>query len=96
MLPRELSETLCSLQGLVDRLAYTFELQLDPQTHDVLSHKLYESIIHSHRRFTYEEIDAFLEGNLTASTPKEAAVLAYIPQLNALTKKLKDKRMEKG
>ncbi|HEX5710890.1 MAG TPA: ribonuclease R family protein [Sulfuricurvum sp.] len=96
MLPRQLSETLCSLQPLVDRLAYTFEMKIHPDTLEVVSTDLYESIIHSHRRFTYEEIDLFLAGNLTATTEKEKLVLAYIPQLNDLTAKLKTKRMEKG
>lgn len=96
MLPRQLSETLCSLQPLVDRLAYTFELRLNPSTFEVDSFDLYESVIHSHRRFTYEEIDAFLQGELEAKTDKEAAVLAYIPALNELTGKLREERMTKG
>ncbi len=96
MLPRELSETLCSLQPLVDRLAYTFEMNINPTTYEVDSFELYESIIHSHRRFSYEEIDAFLEGNLHASNDKEAKVLDYIPSLNELTYKLREERMKKG
>jgi len=96
MLPRILSETLCSLQPLVDRLAYTFEMKIDPESLEVVSTDLYESLIHSHRRFTYEDIDLFLAGNLTATTEKEKLVLEYIPQLNELTAKLKEKRMIKG
>lgn len=96
MLPRQLSETLCSLQPLVDRLAYTFEMKIDPESLEVVSTDLYESLIHSHRRFTYEEIDLFLAGNLTATTEKEKLVLEYIPQLNDLTAKLKQERMKKG
>ncbi|MDO9207096.1 MAG: ribonuclease R [Sulfuricurvum sp.] len=96
MLPRQLSETLCSLQPLVDRLAYTFEMKIDPDSLEVISTDLYESLIHSHRRFTYEEIDLFLAGNLVATTEKEKRVLEYIPLLNDLTAKLKKKRMEVG
>jgi len=96
MLPRELSETLCSLQPLVDRLAYTFEMHIDPESYEMDSFELYESIIHSHRRFSYEEIDAFLERNLEAKNEKEAKVLAYIPLLNELTHKLREERMKKG
>lgn len=96
MLPRELSETLCSLQGLVDRLAYTFEIRINPSTFEVDSFDLYESIIHSHRRFTYEEIDLFLEGHLSPSNEKEAKVLDYIPALNEFTHKLRAERMKKG
>lgn len=96
MLPRELSETLCSLQPLVDRLAYTFELKINPSTYEVDSFELYESIIHSHRRFSYEDIDAFLSGNLEAQNDKEALTLAYIPALNLLTGKLREERYKKG
>jgi len=96
MLPRQLSETLCSLQGNVDRLAYTFEMRINPQTFEMESFELYESLIHSHRRFTYEEIDAFLEGHLKATNEKEEKVLAYIPQLNILTQNLREERMKKG
>ena len=96
MLPRQLSETLCSLQPLVDRLAYTFELRVNPKSYEVDSFDLYESVIHSHRRFTYEEIDAYLEGNFTVSNEKEAKALAYIHPLNELTQKLRAERMKRG
>ena len=59
MLPRQLSETLCSLQPHVDRLAFVFEIKLDLDTLEVASSKVYEAIIHSHRRFNYEEIDEY-------------------------------------
>lgn len=57
MLPRQLSETLCSLQPHVDRLSYVFEMKL--QDFEVVSSEVYEAIIHSKRRFNYEEIDSF-------------------------------------
>jgi ribonuclease R len=66
MLPRQLSETLCSLQPHVERLAYVFEMKLDLSTLEVSSSKVYEAIIHSQRRFNYEEIDEFFEGTLSA------------------------------
>lgn len=57
MLPRQLSETLCSLQPHVDRLSYVFEMKLDVDSLEVTKSKVYEAIIHSDRRFNYEEID---------------------------------------
>lgn len=63
MLPRALSENICSLKPNVDRLAYTFKITLDPFTCKPLKEELFESIIHSHRRYTYEKIDLFLEGH---------------------------------
>ncbi len=48
MLPRQLSETLCSLQPHVDRLSFVFEMQLDPETLENIHSEVYEAIIHSH------------------------------------------------
>lgn len=96
MLPRELSETLCSLQPHVDRLAYVFEIRLDPDTLNVAETDLFEAIIHSKRRFSYEEIDDFFEGNLKAENSEEQKVLDYIPPLRELTDALREKRLKIG
>jgi len=95
MLPRQLSETLCSLQPHVDRLAYVFEMHLDPITLENTHSDVYESIIHSQRRFTYEEIDAILEHSLPVK-PEEKAVIEYIFPLRDITDRLKEIRLKKG
>jgi len=96
MLPRQLSETLCSLQPHVDRLAYTFEIHLDRNTLEVKNSFVYEAIIHSKRRFNYEEIDKFFEGKLTAQNQEEATVLASLKKLRVITDRLKQQRLQKG
>jgi ribonuclease R len=96
MLPRALSETLCSLQPHVDRLAYVFELHLDMATLKVVHAELYEAIIHSKRRFTYEEVDAFFDGELAPSNSEEDVVMAFLPALRELTDALKKERLKKG
>ncbi|MDD3506418.1 MAG: RNB domain-containing ribonuclease, partial [Sulfurimonas sp.] len=96
MLPRELSETLCSLQPHMDRLSYVFEIKLSPKTLEVEKSKVYEAIIHSQRRFNYEEIDEFLEGRLEAKNESEKRVFEYIFKLKIITDKLKEKRLEVG
>jgi len=96
MLPRSLSETLCSLQSNVNRLAFTFEMNIDKESLEVTSSKVYESIIHSKRRFSYEEIDLFLEGKLSAVDDKEREVFATILPLKKLTDALKAKRLKQG
>lgn len=95
MLPRQLSETLCSLQPHVDRLAYVFEMHLDPITLENTHSDVYESIIHSQRRFTYEEIDAILEHSLPVK-PEEKTVIEYIFPLRDITDRLKEIRLKKG
>lgn len=96
MLPRELSETLCSLQPDVDRLSYVFEIKLDITTLEVIESKVYEAIIHSQRRFNYEEIDDFFEKKLEAKNESEQKIFDYIEKLKIVTDRLREKRLEIG
>jgi len=96
MLPRELSETLCSLQPHVDRLAYVFEIKLDIEKLEVVHSEVYEALMHSDRRFNYEEIDAFFEGKLSAKTEEERIIFDSLSKLRVITDKLKAKRLEHG
>ncbi len=96
MLPRQLSETLCSLQPHVDRLAYVFEMKLNLKTLEVTSSKVYEAVIHSKRRFNYEEIDAYFEGKLQAQNCDEKRIFDSLTQLRFVTNTLKIKRLKVG
>ncbi|MEA3229091.1 MAG: ribonuclease R family protein [Campylobacterota bacterium] len=96
MLPRQLSETLCSLQPHVDRLAYVFEMQLDKNSLEVTESKVYESIIHSKRRFNYEEIDDFFAGKLKARNSSEEQIFEDLTALRVVTEALRKKRLEIG
>ncbi len=96
MLPRQLSETLCSLQPHVDRLAYVFEMKLDLDSLEVSESKVYEAIIHSDRRFNYEEIDSYFEGKLKATNKTEEQIFDDLTKLRVITDRLKKKRLETG
>ena len=96
MLPRQLSETLCSLQPHVDRLSYVFEMKLDLQSLEVIESKVYEAVIHSQRRFNYEEIDKLFEGELDAKSDSEKEIFAWIKKLHPITDALKAKRLKVG
>ena len=96
MLPRELSENLCSLKPNEDRLAFTFKMNIDPHSLEVTNTELYETLIHSRRRYTYAEVDAFLEGQLEAKNEHDKLTMAYLPSLAKLTDRLKKERMLKG
>ena len=96
MLPRQLSETLCSLQAHVDRLAFVFEMKLDLDSLEVSSSKVYEAIIHSDRRFNYEEIDDFFDGKLKAKNRVEKQIFDDLRKLRVVTDKLKTKRLKVG
>ncbi len=61
MLPEALSNELCSLKPNVDRLTKCVEFLLDAKGR-VLKARFYPAIIHSKRRFTYQEALAVIEG----------------------------------
>ncbi len=64
MLPEALSNELCSLKPLVDRLTKCVEFSISREG-AVLSTKFYPAIIHSKRRFSYREALGVLEGKAT-------------------------------
>ena len=96
MLPRKLSEGLCSLQPNVDRLSYTFKLTIDKKSLKVIQSDVFEAIIHSRRRFAYDEIDKYLSKKISAHTQEESDIINYILSLNSLTTKLRSQRLQNG
>lgn len=60
MLPEALSNELCSLKPNVDRLTKCVEFIVSDDGR-VLSSKFYSAVIHSQRRFTYQEVFALLQ-----------------------------------
>lgn len=61
MLPEILSNDICSLKPGVDRLAMTCDMYLDAHCH-VTRYEIYPSVIRSHRRFNYGEVQEILDG----------------------------------
>jgi ribonuclease R len=60
MLPHELSNDLCSLNPLVERLSMTCDLYLDEDA-NLLKYDLYTAIIKSDARLTYDQAQAILD-----------------------------------
>jgi ribonuclease R len=76
MLPEALSNELCSLKPQVDRLTKCVEFLLDPRG-AVLKTKFYPAIIHSKRRFTYQEALTVIEANKPADHLEEMLLQAH-------------------
>ena len=61
MLPERLSNDLCSLKPNTDRLAFSVIMEIDSRG-IVQKYRIRETIIRSAVRFTYEEVEAIIEG----------------------------------
>lgn len=60
MLPKELSNGICSLNPKEDRLAFTVMMDID-NLGRVINHEIFESVIHSDERMTYTDVYKILE-----------------------------------
>ncbi len=96
MLPRSLSENICSLKPNVDRLAFIYKITIDPKTLQSLKEELIEGVIHSKRRYTYDKIDLFLDGDFTQKDSIDDEILSYLLPLQKLLGKIRSKRLENG
>jgi len=96
MLPRALSENICSLKPDVDRLAYVCRLELDIDTLTVKKHSFFEAIIRSRRRYNYDEIDAYLEKGIESAKDDDKETLSFIFPLKKITDKLRTERLKRG
>lgn len=83
MLPRHLSQGICSLVQDEIRATFSFMILLSPEG-EVLKVNIYPSIIKVARRLTYDEVDKMLDSD------KEISIL------NQLRKKLRAKRLDHG
>lgn len=96
MLPRTLSENICSLKENVDRLAFIYKARLHKRTYEPLQEEFFEGIIQSRRKYSYERIDEFLEGRFENTDSTDDEILKYLMPLAKITTKLKQKRLEQG
>jgi ribonuclease R len=88
MLPEKLSNNLCSLRPNEDKLTFSAVFELDEQA-NIKSQWFGRTVIHSDRRFSYEQAQEILEG--AEGDFKEELLL-----LNRLAYILRDARFKKG
>ena len=91
MLPRTLSENICSLRPDEPRLAFTFKISLNDDL-SVKKEELFSAIIKSKKRFTYNEVDKILENKSGC----EQGILDWLLPLHKITQRLKQIRLKKG
>jgi len=88
MLPERLSNGVCSLRPHEDKLCFAAVFELDEQA-NVLSQWFGRTVIHSNRRFSYEEAQEVIE-------TKQGDFAEEILKLNELAYILRDKKFKEG
>jgi ribonuclease R len=94
MLPRELSNDICSLNAGVDRLAMTCFMEIDGKGH-VVDHEITPSIIRVQERMTYTNVNKILQ-NDTELTKRYANLVPMFQSMADLMGVLRKKRFERG
>lgn len=94
MLPERLSNGICSLNPNIDRLTMTCDMSVDFDG-KVTNYAIYESVIKSTARLTYEQVNRALDGDVE-ETEKLSHLMEDIGQYKELYEILNRKRMARG
>jgi len=95
MLPKELSEDLCSLKPKVERFAFTVEMDFD-RNGERLKSKFYSSLIRSDERMTYTSVKKILVDNDRHERKKYDYLLKDFELMGELCGILRKKRLDRG
>lgn len=88
MLPEKISNELCSLRPFEDKLTFSAIFELDDNAH-IRKEWFGKTVIHSNRRFTYEEAQERIEN-------KKGDYFVELATLNELALKLRAERFMRG
>lgn len=95
MLPKALSNGICSLNEGEDRLALSCLMQIDREG-KVADYRIVESVIRVDKRLTYQTVESILEGEDAGAAPEELRsvipMLKGMGKLSAILRKNREKR----
>ncbi len=95
MLPKVLSNDLCSINPSEDKLALTVELECDNRG-NFIKNSFYSSIIRSSRRFTYREVEKIITGQHKEASRAFEDHTSDLEHMKNLASLLMKKREERG
>lgn len=95
MLPKKLSEELCSLKPKIPRLAFTVQMDFSREG-ERISSKFYPSIIESNERMTYTDVKTILVDEDSSLRKKYDYLLREFELMAELCSILRQKRAERG
>lgn len=89
MLPEKISNELCSLRPNEDKYTFSIIFQIDEKKH-IKQYWIGRTVIHSNKRYTYEEVQDVIEGKVEDENKE------IILHLNELTQFLRKERFKSG
>jgi len=95
MLPKELSNNICSLNAGTDRLAFSVMMDVDLQG-NVKDHDIFESVINVNERMTYTAVYKILEEDDAELKERYKDYIDDFEKMKALALILKEKRRRRG
>ena len=95
MLPQKLSNGICSLNAGEDRLAMTCMMEINSQG-VVVSHDIFESVIHVNYRMTYQNVTKILLNQDEVLCGKYHEILSMLQEMAQLQMILEKKRKLRG
>ena len=94
MLPEALSNGICSLNPGADRLTLSVFMEID-KSGSVISSRMYESVIHSFARLTYNNVNRMLDGDKKLRDEYKT-IAPILDDMAELSEVLEQKRRERG
>ena len=95
MLPKRLSNGICSLNPKTDRLCLSVIMDID-SFGEVYNHKIYESVINIDERMTYTDVYSIIEENDKELIKKYRHIYKDLQNMRKLSEILSQKRKKRG
>lgn len=95
MLPRALSNGICSLNPQIDRLSFTVMMEID-STGKVVDHEIFESVINTNERMTYTNVYKILVEKDKELTERYDYLVEDFRTMEELAMILRSKRIQRG
>lgn len=95
MLPKELSNGICSLNEGEDRLTLSVDMEITPEG-DITEHNIYESVIRSKHRMVYTDVSDIIENDDRELVAKYSDIYDMLMDMKELAQILRSKREAAG
>lgn len=95
MLPKRLSNGICSLNPKVDRLTMTCDMEIDPAG-NIVDHEIYTSVIRTDERMTYSDVKKIIVDEDPELIAKYQPLVEDFRLMAKLAMTLRKKRLHRG